>query len=93
MQILGIGASSPFSQKTFADSLKLPFPLLSDYPDLKVIRSYGGLHPQRTATVAKRWFFLVDPKGIVRGKWPGEDAEVLPSETILEAVRVILGKP
>ena len=43
MQLLGISASNPFSQKTFADSLKLPYPLLSDYPDLKVIRKYDVL--------------------------------------------------
>jgi peroxiredoxin len=42
-QLLGISASNPFSQKTFADSLKLSYPLLSDYPDLEVIRQYGML--------------------------------------------------
>ncbi len=47
MQVLGIGASNPFSQKTYADSLKLPYPLLSDYPDLKVIRQYGVLTHQQ----------------------------------------------
>ena len=30
VQILGISANNTFSQKTFADSLKLPYPLLSD---------------------------------------------------------------
>jgi peroxiredoxin len=43
VQILGISADNPFAQKTFADSLKLPYPLLSDFPDRKVIRSYGIL--------------------------------------------------
>ena len=41
MQILGISASNAFSQKTFADSLKLPYPLLSDAPDLKVANSFA----------------------------------------------------
>jgi peroxiredoxin len=36
--MLGISADNPFAQKTFADSLKLPYPLLSDFPDLKVVR-------------------------------------------------------
>jgi peroxiredoxin len=45
VQILGISSNIPFSQKTFADSLKLPYPLLSDAPDLKTIRNYGGLNP------------------------------------------------
>ena len=92
MQILGISANNPFSQKTFADSLQLPFPLLSDFPDLKVIRSYGGLSQEVAVTAAQRWFFLVDLQGIVRGQWRGTSREVLPSETILKAVREITGK-
>ncbi len=43
IQILGMSTDHPFSQKTFAESLQLPFPLLSDFPDLKVTRQYGGL--------------------------------------------------
>jgi len=38
---LAVSANTTFSQQTFADSLKLPFPLLSDFPERKVIRSYG----------------------------------------------------
>ena len=43
VQILGVSANSTFSQQAFAESLKLPYPLLSDYPDRKVIRAYGVL--------------------------------------------------
>jgi peroxiredoxin len=32
VQVLGIAAEHPFSQKPFADSLHLPYPLLSDSP-------------------------------------------------------------
>ena len=92
MQILGISANNPFSQKTFADSLKLPFPLLSDFPDLKVIRSYGGLSQEFALTIAQRHFFLVDLQGVVRGKWRGTSTEVFPSEPIMKAVRAIVGK-
>ena len=42
LQILGIAVQTPFSQKTFADSLGLPFPLLSDHPDAKVTQLYGA---------------------------------------------------
>ena len=71
VQLLGISASNPFSQKTFADSLKLPFPLLSDFPDLKVIRKYGELKHVGEAKrpMAKGTFFLIDKQGIIRGKW------------------------
>ncbi len=92
VQILGISANNPFSQKTFADSLKLPFPLLSDFPDLKVIRSYGGLNPQWAAMTAQRWFWLIDREGIVRGQWRGETSEVFPTEAILKAARGLAGK-
>ena len=92
MQILGISSNNPFSQKTFSDSLKLPYPLLSDFPDLKVIKSYGGLIPDRPMTIAQRYFFLIDQQGIVRGKWPGKSAEVFPSEPILKAAQEISGK-
>ena len=87
MQILGISASNPFSQKTFADSLKLPYPLLSDFPNLQVIRSYGVLDP--TQVMPRRAFFLVDQQGIVRGKWLVEGKEIFPSEEILKTAQVM----
>ena len=77
VQNVGIAASNPFSQRTLADSLKLPYPLLSDYPQLKTIRSYGVLSEQREIT-ARRSFFLVDQQGIVRGKWLPVEAAVFP---------------
>jgi len=97
VQILGVGADHPFVQKTFADSLELPYPLLSDHPDLQVIRRYGVLSlsqigPHPPETTARRAFFLVDPQGMVRGRWLAEPTEVLPSETILEAARKLAGQ-
>jgi peroxiredoxin len=90
VQILGISASNPFSQKTFADSLKLSYPLLSDYPDLQVIRQYGVLKYEGEAKrpVARGSYFLIDKQGIVRGVWmhpPGQD--IFPSEPFLEVAR------
>jgi peroxiredoxin len=92
VQILGISANNPFSQKTFANSLELPFPLLSDFPELKTIRSYGGLSQDYDLTLAQRWFFLVDRQGIVRGAWRGTSRDVFPSAPILQAVRDIEAK-
>lgn len=96
VQNLAISADSGFSQRTFADSLGLPFPLLSDYPDLQVIRRYGILQhyidPSRL--VARRAFFLIDKRGIVRGRWlPENQLLTFPSEPILERVREIARKP
>jgi peroxiredoxin len=52
VQILGISPNHPFSQKTYAESLQLPYPLLSDFPELRVTRQYGGL--SHNATLATR---------------------------------------
>lgn len=86
MQLLGISASNRFSQKTYADSLKLPFPLLSDFPDLKVIRKYGVLKRVGEAKrpMANGSYLLIDKQGIVRGKWMNPHLEVLPSGPFLE---------
>jgi peroxiredoxin len=93
VQVLGISANTRFSQKVHADSLQLPYPLLSDYPDMKTIDDYGVRHRNRPkTTVAKRHFFLIDTQGIVRGKWQGEDLEVFPSEILLKAGRDIVAE-
>ncbi len=53
----------------FVESLQLPYPLLSDFPDLWVTRQYGGLSLNATLSqvgIAERAFFLIDKEGIVR---------------------------
>ena len=78
IQILGISSNNPFSQKTFADSLQLPYPLLSDRTQKVVMRLMAlCTEPQKRkidypgfeGLSAKRSFFLVDQQGIVRGRW------------------------
>jgi alkyl hydroperoxide reductase subunit AhpC len=54
------------------------YPLLSDFPDLKAIRSYGVLHS--SGIFAERAFFLIDKEGIVRGKGHGEPYDIFPTE-------------
>ena len=93
IQNLGVSANLTFSQQTFAESLKLPYPLLSDFPDRKVMRSYGVLN-EKTMT-AHRSFFLIDPQGIIRKKWIIENGPttVVYSDTLLPGIREALGKP
>lgn len=69
--MLGISISHAYSQKTFAASLNLPYPLLSDYPDGKTILAYGvGYYEgQAKRLYARQAFFLIDKEGIVRGFW------------------------
>lgn len=93
VQILGVSANSTFSQQAFAESLKLPYPLLSDYPDRKVIRAYGVLR-ENTMTAA-RTFFLIDPQGVIRKKWIVENGSTTTvySDTVLKGIREVLGNP
>ncbi len=100
IQILGISVDNPFSQKALADSLKLPYPLLSDL-GLKTTRAYGVVYgkttgksdyPELAGLVSKRAFFLIDRQGIVRGRWIGEDMSVFPNEVLLKAAREVAAK-
>ena len=91
VQILAISANTTFSQQTFAESLKLPYPLLSDFPDRKVMRSYGVLN--EAAMIANRSFFLVDLQGIIRKKWIIENpaTTVVYSDTLLRGIQEVIG--
>jgi peroxiredoxin len=92
VQILAVSANATFSQQTFAESLKLPFPLLSDFPERKVIRAYGILNER--AMVANRTFFLIDPQGVIRKKWvlANPSTDVVYSDTVLRGIREVMGK-
>jgi len=92
IQNLAASANLTFSQQTFAESLKLPYPLLSDFPDRKVMRSYGVLNEK--SMTANRSFFLIDPQGIVRKKWLIENptTTVVYSDNLLREIREVLGK-
>ena len=101
IQLLGISADNPFSQKALADSLKLPYPLLSDFFGLEVTKRYGVLrakaagkddYPEWVGRVPKRSFFLIDRQGIVRGRWTGEDMSVFPNDVLLKAAREMAAK-
>jgi peroxiredoxin len=91
VQNLAISANTTFSQQTFAESLKLTYPLLSDYPERKVIRGFGVLN-EKTMT-ALRSFFLIDPQGVIRKKWTLENPSttVVYSPTLLKDVQEIVG--
>ena len=92
IQNLAASANLTFSQQTFAESLKLPFPLLSDFPDRKLMRSYGVLNEKNM--LANRSFFLIDPQGILRKKWiiENQGTTVVYSDTLLRDIREVLAK-
>lgn len=51
--------------------MKLPYPLLSDFPDLTTIRKYGVTQNigKSGRALARQSFFLIDKQGMVRGRW------------------------
>ena len=63
---MGISLNVAFSQKAFADFLKLNFPLLSDFPNGKTAEAYGVFNAERK--LALRSYFIVDKQGTIRFK-------------------------
>ena len=92
IQNLAASANLTFSQQTFAESLKLHFPLLSDFHERKVMRAYGVLNEK--TMVANRAFFLIDPQGVIRKKWliDNPTTTVVYSATLLKDIETIVGK-
>jgi len=72
-QVLGVSTDDVDTQKKFADSLKLPFPLLAD-PKGEVVRAYGVERDYKGNTVADRVTFVIDAKGKVTKVLQGKDA-------------------
>jgi thioredoxin-dependent peroxiredoxin len=68
-QVLGVSKDDLETQKKFADSLKLPFPLLAD-PDGSVVREYGV----DKGKYAERVTFVIDGQGVVTKVLEGKDA-------------------
>ena len=99
--VLGISLSHAYSQAAFAESLGLPFPLLSDYPDGSTVMAYGvdDLEGDAERLYARPSFFLIDKQGVIRGYWgqrpPNVDEVVAPdplfsSAPILELARALI---
>lgn len=74
-----MAVTATFSQQTFAKSLALDFPLLSDW-DREVCAAYGVRYDvwKGHAGLAKRSIFVIDSRGTIRFAWMTDDALVLP---------------
>jgi thioredoxin-dependent peroxiredoxin len=70
-QVLGVSMDDLPTQKRFAKSLKLPFPLLAD-PKGEVARAYGVEGPG--GAYAERVTFVIDAQGNVSKVLEGKDA-------------------
>ena len=92
--MLGIAATTAFSQKALADFLKIDYPLLSGGRDVtavhKVLKAYGVFREDRLT--ATRSYFIIDKEGIVRAKIippsPNEK-DLLSTETLLNEVKKV----
>jgi peroxiredoxin Q/BCP len=68
-QVLGVSLDSLQTQTRFADSLKLPFPLLADQGG-KAARAYGV----KGLLWANRTTFVIDDNGRISAIFEGKDA-------------------
>lgn len=69
-QVLGVSMDSLDTQTKFAESLKLPFPLLAD-PEGVAAKAYGVANP---AGYANRVTFVIGKDGKVTSVIEGKDA-------------------
>ena len=63
-KVVGVSVDNTDSHAKFAEKYQLPFPLLADI-DGKVADSYGALMNLGIFKKARRYTFLIDPKGNV----------------------------
>lgn len=88
--VIAISMDHSYSQTAFAQSLGLPYPLLSDYPHGKTIEAYGIGYTEGDAErlFARPSFFLIDREGTIRGYWgqrPTNPDEVLPPDPLVSS--------
>lgn len=94
IQILGISMDHTYSQAAFADSIGLPFPLLSDYPNGRTVQDYGVGYYEGEAQrlFARPSFFLVDKQGVIRGYWgqrPMNSDEILAPDPLVSSAPML----
>jgi len=89
-EVLGISANATFSQKAFADFLKLNYPLLSDFQGQKVMKAFGVFDEEKR--LPKRSYFIIDKEGIVRFKSvrpSPREQDLLSTDELLKEVKKI----
>ncbi|KPK65234.1 MAG: peroxiredoxin [Gemmatimonas sp. SG8_38_2] len=89
-EVLAASVDSQFTLRVWADQLKLPFPLLSDF-NKEIAAAYGAIYEDLMGLrgVAKRAVFVIDRDGIIRYRWVSEDADKLPA---FEEIQEVLAK-
>jgi len=91
---LPISTNSVYSHRAWAEHLRLPFPLLSDF-DGRIAKSYGVLCGEEGYLKGRsnRAVFVVDKEGQVRFTWIAEDPSFEPKyDAVLAIAREINGE-
>jgi len=89
-QVIGVSVDDTDSHARFARKYHLPFPLLAD-KDGKVADSYGALTNLYLVKMAKRYTFLIDPRGRIAKTYLSVDAS-RHSREIIDDLRILTVK-
>jgi glutaredoxin-dependent peroxiredoxin len=78
-RIAAVAVTATFSQMAFAEHLRVPFPLLSDW-GRATCAAYGVRYDvwKEHDGLAKRSVFVIDGDGLIRYRWVTDDALVEP---------------
>ncbi|MEN9877322.1 MAG: hypothetical protein RLZZ158_361 [Cyanobacteriota bacterium] len=86
--VVGVSADGVEEHASFCSSEGLTYPLLSD-PGGQVSRSYGSW----MAPFSQRHSFLIDPEGILRGRWTGVRPAGHSQEVLAALEKLQAGEP
>lgn len=89
-KVIGISVDDTDSHAKFSEKYHLPFPLLAD-TEAKVASSYGALNDFGIIKIAKRYTFLIDPKGIIQKNYLSVDTS-RHSDEIIKDLEPLLTK-
>lgn len=90
-QVVGVSIDDRASHLAFAQKHKLPFPLLADEKG-DVAARYGALSDWKVMKFAKRYTFLIDPRGIVRKVYTQVDPDTHANEVVTDLRALIAAK-
>jgi peroxiredoxin len=89
VRVFGVSRDSPWTHISWAQTLDLNFPLLSDW-NAEAVHGFGVAHEFRGMNdVAERSAFLVDEDGTVRGAWRYDTSEVPDIDALLAAAQAL----
>jgi peroxiredoxin Q/BCP len=91
-KVVGISVDDSGSHTEFAKKYHLPFPLLSD-KDGAVANKYGALTNLGVVKMAKRYTFLIDPKGVLQKSYLSVDTSRHSQQIIDDLSAIQQNKP